>query len=331
MQKSFGKFILIFLFIFLASCGTAVEDSPKITSPSIQTITLTPIISSPTPTSIPLTPTATGPKEGDTYTVTEDEHEYTYTYTKLDVAEDGEVVAGYVREVANFPMIDYPGVNFIPFEILVADSVSAERAILEFIHTDDTVFLPDGTIYDPLPITATFAHQLRGWYFATDSRNVPTNEQQLRFIQEMDGSATDGHKATLPIILSNGEEANVAINKQTGVILIIMSPEMLNELGGDRLSVRYVDGIAYYAEVYGIDEKGNMLCRLAFDMPLSNVPDEAFRKAIFVFPAALAERKDMREIGQSDLSITLALKSTWTQPDGVTKDLEIGRVSTAQP
>ena len=260
--------------------------------------------------------------------VTENGYEYGYVYN----AELGQ----WVREVANFSLLDYPYWNLLPYKILITENTPGERNLYQIIHADDT---PGGAgesvtgSTQPTPIKATLMPKLLNRYFQDDRQSLSSNIKQDKLSDEMQGIGETGHEqAFMPIILSNGEDAQVKLSADTGIILTIMDKETLLELGGDLVSTWYmVGGITeYYSEVYGVDEAGNMLVRFAVDGSISDLSDKDLRNALLSFPSNFAEHKDQREQGVSAFGQALATVSAQVQPDTTTQDLQIERVPQVQ-
>lgn len=322
--------------LIISSCGN--NGIPGTTTPvPSPTVSLIPT-SSPTPTEIPATPTETGPREGDVTRVTENGHTYVYTYTNLGETASGEPVMENVRGISKFHLFDTPYADSITFEINILNKVLGERNLYEMIHKNFTdADIPADGIFDPTPITASLGPELRERYFSEDTRQLSDREKQIALQYEMLGQGESGHEqAFLEVIVPNGtpegEVNNVKLSPNTGIILTIMDLETMAMLGGENILPIQMGDVMVYAQVYDVDAKGNMLCRLAFDKPMNEIDDEVLRNALFLFPASLAKQRDQRNIEQTDFSITLAHKSRWTQADGKTLDLEIERVPVpAQP
>jgi hypothetical protein len=325
MQNSFIKIYLIFILVFLASCSTANETNPSIDvtfTSSANPTTLTPTKNSPTPTSIPLTATEEVVQEGDTYTMTENGREYTYTYIELGENQEGETVMENVRDAGGFFVFDWPTFNGARYQFFITEKALNERNLYQINQPDFTkADIPSGGVFDPPPITAAFSHMLE----EATGKTLPT------LIQEMQEKGV-----SLEIIIhdgmSEGKKENVILSTETGFIVTAMDKETMFELVQDPsfISTGHVDGIEYYAQVYDVDKNGNMLCRLAFSVPLNEVPDTALRKALFIFPASLTEKRDLRDIEQSGNSKFLAHMSEQLRTDG-TQDLNIVRVPETQP
>ena len=317
--------LTVILSVVLVSCASLSTSMPTETIVPTATITLTLVPPTPSATSEPFPtpiPTETVPKDGDTKSVTENGYTYKYEYS----AEYGQ----WMREVADFPLDDEPHYNFIPFRVQIADQVSDERNLLDMTHKDFTVAdIPANGIFDPPPIGGVFDVQLMKRYFSGTRSGLSFHDQEAAITFEMLGKGQgDIKQAFLSITLSNGQEAQVKLSENSGIILTITDAAKIKQLGGDNLSTGTVDSTTYYAEVYGVDANGNELCRLAFDKSLNEVSDNALREAIFMFPSKLVEMKDQSSIGPSNFSFILMHVSTlstlgrFSNADG-TPDLKI--------
>lgn len=342
-MKRKSNFLL--LSIFITACANA---APVITETNTATVVLpdtltTTTEASPTPS---LTPTQEGPQEGDVTTVTENGHEYTYMYTKLGETKDGESVFDYVRKLIEMYMMNEPRDNWIPFTISSTLATPGERSVVSMINKDfTTADIPADGKWVPLPISSAYHFPLMDRYFEDDPRlpsyaNKSDTDKQIAFKFEMRGKGEPGREqAQIPItiaVVENGKLTTIDLNvtlsdSKGGVDLLITEKETIFKLAQDPsfVSTGYVDGIEYYAQVYGVDQDGKMLCRLAFSVPLKDVPDKALRKAIFIFPASLAVQKDQTGIGQTELSKALAHMSEKERIDAK-QDLIINRASDQQ-
>lgn len=307
--------ILIWVMFLLYACVPVIQTS----EPFQTRIPFTPTSSStetPTPTEVVATPTEIGPKAGDTYSVTENGYTYEYTYN----AELGQGV----REVANFPLMDTPIYNYIPFKIFITDNTLNERNLLSISHVD---WINNGEKINPL--TSTFKPELEQRYFGIlGNLNSASNEQALSLQNEMKKGRNS--QAFLPIILSNGEAAKVKLSTETGLILTIMDKETLLKLGGERVSTWHYGTVTFYSEVYGVDEVGNELARLAFDDSIADIPSDVLRKILFTIPGNFVDHEDQKVQGFSDLAQGFALYSGKPREDG-TQDVVFERVPVAQP
>lgn len=331
---------LLLLSIFLASCANVATPTLVVTETSARTTTamFTPT-STEAPTATP-EPTKTpdplgGAPEGATgkdskgnyiKEVTENGYEYPYTYN----AELGQ----WVREVAYFPIYDWPTFNSMQFKIFITEGTLGERNLYQMTHKDFTVAdIPPGGIFDPPPITASIAPKLEERYFADDTRGLLDSKKFPTLLLEMQGKGEKGHEqAYMPIILSNGEDAQVKLGTDTGIILTIMDKDTLLKLGGDLVSTWYISGVTVYYEVYGIDAAGNELCRLAIDGSIADLSDRDLRIVLMFFPTNFAKNIDQRDQGgMSAFGQAMAIVSAQPQPDGVAQDLTIERISLAQP
>lgn len=111
--------LLILIVILLSGCGESASSPALITS--TQTLPAPTNTESPTST---LTPTEAGPKEGDTYTVTENGHMYEYTYN----AE----VGGKVRALGSYSLLDFDNNNYGQVALRISDEINGEKKIAIF-------------------------------------------------------------------------------------------------------------------------------------------------------------------------------------------------------
>jgi hypothetical protein len=326
--------ILIWIMLIVCACQPVAPTSepPQTETPAPPTATpdVTPSV---TPTAIEVA----GPKEGDKTVVTENGYTYEYTYTKIGETPDGEPIFKYLREIANFCLIDDPVYNYIPFQIFIADGVLGERSILELLHRDFVrTDIPPGGTFDPNPITGAFVFELEKTYFQNDQRNLSLLERDFVFQNEMLGKGEDGHKqAYLPIKLSNGDEVDVKLSQDNGIKMTIMDVETILKLGGASVTEwTYVDPASnkefrFFSEAYGLDEKGNLLVRFALDGSFDNpdLSEEALRIAFMSIPANFAQKFDQSEQGVTDFAITLGHQSAKKQRNSDAIELDFRRAS----
>jgi hypothetical protein len=320
--------LLILIVILLSGCASPVPTA----APATSTQTLPAPTNTQSPTS---TPTVTpdplaGAPEGTTgknnngewtKSVTENGYEYEYIYS----AESGQ----WVRGVSNFPLLDYPYWNFLPYKIFITENTPGEQNLYMITHTDN---MPGGS-NEPTPVMATFALKLRKRYFQGDTRGLSSMDEQKVIVDEIQGTGESGHQqAYMPVLLSNGEEKLVKLSPDTGITVTIMDKDTLLRLGGDLVSTwNTFEGNTVYSEVYGVDEDGDMLVRFAVDRSIADLSDKDLRNVLFSFPANFVEHKDQREHGLTAFTQALAIVSAQPQPDGAAQDLEIDRIPLAQP
>ena len=330
------KIFLLLLIVsnLLTGCmtqATSLATTTPIPFTETPTLTFTP---QPTPTETPV-PTEAEPKVGDVTTVTENGH--TYTYIRNEQGQD-------VREVANFPLGDYPYENFAWFKIGVDKKVPGEQYIDKMIHEDDTPggigSYPDGGA-EQMPIKQSFMYILSKRFFLNDERVISDIKKQEIIYYQMLRQGEPGHeKALIPITVnaldneSNiiSKDFDVSLNTGPAINLLITTKDTVYELAKDPsfVSTGQMGDVTWYAFVGYENEK--MMGFLAFDVALNEVSEEILRNAIFLFPASLAEKQDQTKIEPTDFSVTLASVSTWVQPlGGTTKDLEIEFVLPVQP
>jgi hypothetical protein len=321
--------ILLILIIFLLS-GCSKSVSPPTLVTSTQTLPVPTNTESPTSTpTVTPDPLADAP-EGTTginsagqwtKTVTENGHKYAYIYN-VELTQ-------WVREVSNFPLLDYPYWNFLPYKILITEGTLGERNLYTITHTDN---MPGGS-NEPTPVMATFGLKLRKRYFQGDTRGLSNIDEQKMIVDEMQGTGESGHQqAYMPVLLSNGEEKLVKLNPDTGITTTIIDKDTLLRLGGDLVSTwNTFEGNTVYSEVYGVDEDGNMLVRFAVDGSIADLSDKDLRNVLFSFPANFVEHKDQREHGLTAFTQVLAMLSARPQPDGAAQDFVIDRIPLAQP
>ncbi|MBL8098890.1 MAG: hypothetical protein JNK81_06890 [Anaerolineales bacterium] len=315
-MKSFNLFLITSF--LLTACATPSQIS-EVSATDVNALEPTSKVSTPAPTEKPATPTSeptevAGPKEGEKTVVKENGYTYEYTYTKIGETPDGEPIFQNVRDFFDFPIIDYPGGNFIGYEASITDQTLGETGVWNISHADDVIIPPNGTKYDPLPITASAGKEL-GNRFSTD---IGTVIQRINSEEGLD----------LPVILSNGEEAVVNLKNDNVIKMTIMDKDTIFRLGGENVSTWSYGGVTFFSEVYAVEE-GRALVRFAIDGSLTDpkLTDEILRVALMSISANLIQNQDQRQQGVTDFAITLGHVSAWTQADDKTLDLEIDRVS----
>lgn len=322
--------LTVILSIILASCAPVSNTTPIETLVPTATITLSPI--PPTPTATP-EPSANslseaGPKDGERHTVSENGLNYEYVYN----AELGQ----WEREVGTIILFDVSLRNYVPYSISTLENVEAEHSFMSISHKDNTdINTPDGYL------TRTFKPELEKRYFQDDPRkNTLTNKELQTALQmEMQGMGTGEHtQAYIDIIVANGtpegQVVKVKLSQTTGIHATIMSEDDIIRLGGANvIELRAHDNGQFYTffvEVYGVDELGNELVRIAFKDPLNKIPESIFRKVLFSIPGNLVDHKDQREQGFSNVAQIFAQYSEKINDDG-TYDVHIDLAPPVQP
>gem|GEM_PF-2719813 len=304
--------LTVILSMVLVSCAPVSTSTPTETLVPTATRTVTPIPPTSTATTEPsLTPTPTeaAPKDGDTRTVTENGYTYAYRYSE----EYGQGL----REIANFPLVDFPHNNYVPIIMRVGEKVIGERSLLSLIHKDFTpADIPASGSVDLNNVTGVFSLQLRKRYFQGDTRPLNDIEKQIAIQHEMRGQGDDAdhRQAYLPIIVSDGEEKFVKLSETTGILLNIIDPETMKRLGGDNIVTLHNGNITFYVEVYGVDQAGNELVRMAFDGSLGDIPTDTLREILFSIPGNFVDHKDQREQGFTLFARVLADLSAEVDP-----------------
>lgn len=266
---------MIILFHTLASC------TPALTPPATLTATLTPLPTS-TPTIIPTitnTPTPTkdpnAPKEFTRYEngvyyldITDNGTSFTYMYD-----EEQKLWIRELTPKGGYPLWDSVDYNAIPIRIFISQDVPGGQNIMSITHKDVTDYS------DKSPVTGIIIADVGKRFLQKKATHI-TQPEWSQLVKDL----KDG-KALIPLITSSGEQVKGTFGPETGFIVTIVSPDLLEPLVGNGVSEAYDQYLVIYSQVQGLDEYGNIICRIASKKPLDQI-DDIHLRIIFFFHAA---------------------------------------------
>jgi hypothetical protein len=312
-MKSFN-FFLITSFLLTACASSQVTATPSNTNTPTQT--------SIPPNEKPVTPTFTSDPLAGSPEGTTGKDEEAGEWIKI-VKENGNTFEFRWNEeqkmwtralIENRYLWDAPDYNAIPLRIYVAEGVPGADDIVKLIYNDVTSF------EDQSPVTKSISDPLK-------KRLNMDFDQVYSKLQEKAGIKYD---LIIQGDTEEGQSIEATFGPESGFNITIVSPEDLEPLVESKQAFK-INGErgSMFIVVDGVDEVGNVNCRIASSIPLDELKDHAIggadyelRYLFFVHVANILGNVDQRNVHNLTLASILAVESGESRANG-NPDVEI--------